>query len=286
MATLASKLTVILPVYNEEHRIEAALRNFHGKAPIVVIDNFSTDSTLAVAKKYTDRLVQRKNSGFATREDYEFMFAQAKTEWVLIIYAGHHFPQSLVAAIEQAVLSEKYDAVNLTGYAVQYGKKTNVYGWDFRQKFTTTRCFKKSVIDLSQSRIHHELPYVGDLGRVYFPPLNNDHRIANYRDDDLAMMNRKTITYSEEEARQLHAAGRSIKSSKVYFSFFWHVCKRLFWRLAIFEGPSGMIIAISESYRYFCVDARLWELTQGKDQAAMRRENIKARDRILRADGR
>lgn len=286
MTDLASKLTVILPVYNEAHRLEVAIRNFHGRAPIVVIDNFSEDDTVKVAQKFGSNVVQRKNAGFASTADYEFMFAQAKTEWMLIQYAGHYFPQKLVAAIEQAILSDRYDAVCLSGIAIQYGRRTNVYGWNLRRKFTTTRLFKKSVIDLRESRIHHELPYVGDPARVYFPPLSSDFYIANYRDDDLAMMNRKTITYAEEEARQLYAAGERISGLRVAVSFFLHLCKRLFWRLAILEGVSGIVIAIAESYRYFCVDTRLWELTRHLDQASMKTQNTQERDRLLRKDGR
>jgi len=286
MTDLASKLTVILPVYNEAHRVEYAIRNFRGKASVLVIDNYSEDNTVAIARRFTDRVVQRKNAGFASREDYEFMFSQANTEWILIQYAGHYYPPRLVEVIERAVLSGNYDAVCLSGIACQYGRRTNVYGWNFRRKFSTTRLFKKSVIDLAQSRIHHELPFVGDLSRVYFPPLDTDHLIANYRDDDIALMNRKTITYSEAEALQLHAAGRRISSWRVVISFPLHLCKRLFWRLGILEGVPGVIIAISEAYRYFCVDARLWELETGRDSATMKQRNGVLRAALLRADGR
>lgn len=286
MTSLASKLTVILPVYNEAHRVELAIRNFHGKAPIVVIDNLSTDDTAALARKQADRVVCRKNSGLGAKEDYEFMFNQAETEWVLILFAGHYFPPKLIAAIEEAILSEKYDAIALSGLAVQYGQKTNIYGWTRRRKIVTTRLFKKSAIDLSQNRIHHELPYAGDPGKVYYPPLGMEYLIWNYRDDDLPMMNRKTLAYTVEEARQLYERSTPVSGIKVVTSFFYHLAKRLIWRLGILEGVPGIIIAISESYRYFCTDARLWELTREKDQASMMRNNGESRDRLLRQDGR
>jgi len=43
--SLEFNYTVVLGVYNEEERIEFTLRNFFGKAEIIIIDNYSTDKT-------------------------------------------------------------------------------------------------------------------------------------------------------------------------------------------------------------------------------------------------
>jgi glycosyltransferase involved in cell wall biosynthesis len=286
MITLREKLTVILPTFNESHRLNVALRNFCSKTNVIVVDNFSSDGTKDLAEEMGVVVVQRKNAGFATREDYEFMFSLASTEWILIAYAGHHFSAKLMHTIETAIMSDRYDAICLSGVAIQYGKKTNVYGWNRRPQIATPRLFKKSAIDLSKSRIHHELPYCGPLDRVYFPPLKCDYYIQNYRDDDFGMMIRKTLIYSEEEARSSHAAGHKISALKAYCSFFFHLGKRLFWRLGILEGVPGLIVAISEAYRSFAVDARLWELSSGFDSANMKIVNVEKRDKLLKCDGR
>ena len=48
----SDNLTVCLFCYNEEKRIEYSIKNFIGKFKLLVIDNFSTDSTLEICEKF------------------------------------------------------------------------------------------------------------------------------------------------------------------------------------------------------------------------------------------
>ena len=47
----------MLQVYNEESRIESCLNSFHWADEILIVDKSSTDKTLKIAKKFTNRIV-------------------------------------------------------------------------------------------------------------------------------------------------------------------------------------------------------------------------------------
>lgn len=52
-----AKVSAYILTYNEEDKIEAALKTLGWADEIVVADSFSTDRTVEIAKRYTDRIV-------------------------------------------------------------------------------------------------------------------------------------------------------------------------------------------------------------------------------------
>jgi len=54
-------LSVVTIAHNEEHRIEDCLKSTQGWAgEHIIVDDFSTDRTVELAQKYTDKIFQRK----------------------------------------------------------------------------------------------------------------------------------------------------------------------------------------------------------------------------------
>ena len=60
-------LTGIVPALNEEKNLEACLQSFKEICDeIIVVDSFSSDATVEIAKRYTDRVYQRKWADYRT----------------------------------------------------------------------------------------------------------------------------------------------------------------------------------------------------------------------------
>ena len=53
------KITAIIPTFNEQHNIEAAIDSVSWADEIIVVDSFSTDDTVKIAKEKGVRLLQR-----------------------------------------------------------------------------------------------------------------------------------------------------------------------------------------------------------------------------------
>jgi len=278
--------TVIIPTHNEEHRLALAARNFLGRARIVVVDNYSTDGTVGLAESLGISVVRHKNPGFADVGTYRLILEKVQTEWFWLIYCGHYIPLDLIEGCEAAMSSGRYDAVALEGFAVQYGKRTSVYGLNRRRRMETTRLAKKSVIDLARYRIHSELPYSGSDERVWYPPMDAAHMIHNFREDDLEMMNAKTAAYSREEARQRFEKGDRASTRSLLLVPAVDLAKRLFWRGGLREGWPGILVAVAQSYQRFCVEAHLLELQNDAMRDGQRRLNAETRDRCLKQSGR
>ena len=76
------QISAVLITYNEEKRLEPALKSLAGIADeIIVVDRYSDDDTVKLAKKYTDLVFSRKWTNFADQKN--FANGKAKFPWIL-----------------------------------------------------------------------------------------------------------------------------------------------------------------------------------------------------------
>ena len=60
-----SGLTVIIPTFNEEDYLPAALRSVRFADQVIVVDSFSTDRTPEIAREVADVFLQREFDNFS-----------------------------------------------------------------------------------------------------------------------------------------------------------------------------------------------------------------------------
>jgi glycosyltransferase involved in cell wall biosynthesis len=80
-----AKLSVIIPTFNEEAYIEKAIRSVLFADEIIVIDSYSTDSTVEIAKTFNCTVVSRAFDNFSNQKNHALQFATG--DWVLFIDA-------------------------------------------------------------------------------------------------------------------------------------------------------------------------------------------------------
>ena len=92
------EISAVLIAFNEERNIEAALQSLEGVADeIVVVDSHSTDRTVKIARKYTDRVFERTWTNYADQKN--FADDQADHLWILSLDADERLSPELRAEI-------------------------------------------------------------------------------------------------------------------------------------------------------------------------------------------
>ena len=104
------KISACILTKNEVENIEKCLQNI---APyvdeIVIVDGFSADRTVEIAKKYTDKIYQKEFSGsFAVERNYGI--EKSNGNWVFIMDADEVCEKSLLAKLRELTNQNKYDA--------------------------------------------------------------------------------------------------------------------------------------------------------------------------------
>ncbi|WP_455638003.1 glycosyltransferase family 2 protein [Parabacteroides sp.] len=96
-------LSVIILTYNEEIHIRRCLENIKDIAKdIYIIDSFSTDRTLEIAKEYGAHILQNKwENQQAKQFNWGLEHAPIRTKWILRLDADEYLLPELICELEQ-----------------------------------------------------------------------------------------------------------------------------------------------------------------------------------------
>ncbi len=136
------KLTVIIPTYNVEDLIAQAIESVLWADDIFVVDSFSTDKTVEIAKKYGARVVQHEYVYSAKQKNWAI--PQAKNEWVLLLDSDEVVTDELKETVTKLLDSDEID--NYDGFGI--GRKHFFLGkflrWGGRYPLYNIRLFRRS----------------------------------------------------------------------------------------------------------------------------------------------
>ena len=122
------KLSAIIPTFNEEINIEAAIQSVSFADEIIVIDSLSTDNTISIAKKHGVRILQREFDNFSNQKNYAI--SKATHKWVVLLDADERIGQTLREEMI-SVLAEEPQASAYYVYRRNYllGREIKYSGW-------------------------------------------------------------------------------------------------------------------------------------------------------------
>ena len=104
-------ITVLVVTYNAEKYIHGCLESVKWADEIVIVDMFSSDNTVKIARQYTDRIFQDKSN---PGERHNIGIAKATSDWILIVFATERIPDDLRKEILQVTSLDN----GYTGYYI------------------------------------------------------------------------------------------------------------------------------------------------------------------------
>ncbi len=134
-----NKVTAIIPCFNEEIHLRGVLESVKWADEIMVVDSFSTDSSLSIAREYTDFIVQRAYENSASQKNWAI--PQASHDWILLVDADERVTPELKTEIETVLKSPKADAYWIKRINFFMGKEVKYSGL---QNDKVIRLFKKT----------------------------------------------------------------------------------------------------------------------------------------------
>ena len=163
----SKQITFVLFMFNEEARIERAVRNFLPYGRVLVVDNHSTDRTVEIAKALGTDVLLHKNAGWVEDEcTTSVVKARVQTPWLYWGFSDEIVDRATMEAMLTAIEASDCSIVNIARKNYYYGQFThNAY------RNTQSRAFKKDAIDFRGNTIHHfGTPTVPDSAIAYLNP--------------------------------------------------------------------------------------------------------------------
>jgi glycosyltransferase involved in cell wall biosynthesis len=247
-----AKLSVLLPTYNCADIVQDTLESVRWADEILVVDSFSTDGTLDVCRKYTDRIIQHEYVNSATQKNWAL--SQCRYEWILQIDTDERLEPGLREEIEMALANTPSDV-----HAYRIPRKNHILGrWllygglypDYQ-----TRLFRRDEGRWQDKEVHAHVVVPGKVG-----PLR--HHILHYGMPHISKQLRNLDRYTRYEADELSKRGERFH--------WWYLGLRplaifvynYIWRQGFRVGYRGLLIAAFETTFQFWAHAKLWELEE------------------------
>lgn len=235
-------LSVVIITKNEFDQIRECLESVQWADEIVVLDSGSTDGTVDICRKYTDKVFETDWPGFGPQKNRAL--EKAAGDWVFSIDADERVSPELRQEIEQAMTSTQYQGYEIPRSSHYCGRRIRHSGWwpDY-----IVRLFRSDSSRFTDSLVHEHVEVQGPVGRLRNPLIH--YSFGNF-EEVLDKVNR----YSTYNAEMLLQAGKSSSVLKATLRGLWAFIKTYIFRAGFLDGRHGFMLAVSNAegtyYKY------------------------------------
>lgn len=222
---------------------------------IIVLDSFSTDSTLEICKEKGVRFEQRKWEGYSASKNY--LNELATHDYIFSIDADEapdEVLQSEIVRIKKEGLNGTYAVNRLTNYCGSWIKNS---GWYPDVK---TRIFPKNKSTWQGEYVHEELIVDGNPA----PSLLAGH-LLHYSYYDFTDHRERADKYSILTAKKMNARGKRASALKPYLSAFGRFMSMYILKRGFLDGRMGWHIARISALSNILKYKELRRLNHGKE---------------------
>jgi glycosyltransferase involved in cell wall biosynthesis len=230
-------LTVALIVKNEEKKLDECLQSVLWADELVVVNDQSTDRTVEIAKKYTDRIFHRAMDIEGRQRN--FAYSQARNEWVLSLDADERVSPELTEEIRR-VLSEKNHQCNAYAIPIRsyLGKRwirgAGHYG-------ARIRLFRKDFFRYEEAGVHPKVLLNGDCGYM-------KHDIIHFAYRDFADLLNRFNRETDLEAEKWILDGRRVSLPNILRKVADRFLKNYFLKGGWRDGFRGFFMSTLHSF--------------------------------------
>ena len=245
------KISVAIICFNEEKKIERCLQSVSWADEIVILDSHSTDQTVAICKKFTDKVLVHDFDGHIQQKNR--VLEHCENDWVFSIDADEVVTDELKAEI--LALKKELELTDISGFFVNrrikyLGKWIKHSNWYPDYKL---RLFRKSkakwggvnphdqiILDVKDSRLSSELEH--------------------YSYDSVSDHLRTVDNFTSIISKEYYKKGKRPSIINLTLRPIYGFTKSYLIKRGFLEGKRGLIIAIIDSYYVFLKFVKLYEI--------------------------
>ncbi len=244
-----TKISAVVIAFNEEQKIERCLKSLNWADEIIVVDSFSTDSTVEICRRYTDKVFQHPwpNDYSAQRTRAQ---QHAAHDWVLFLDAD----EVVTKPLRDEIIARFAEGPDADAYGIprrEYfgGKWITAGGWYPQHK---TILFRKSG-GTWVNPIHEKFVTRGKVEQLEHPILHDGY-------GDFRTFMEKFNHYSSLEAERTFREGRrKFSLMKALFKPLERFVGRYVRHRGYRDGVHGFYMAAIIAFNYFLQEFKFYE---------------------------
>lgn len=226
-------LSVIIIAKDEEANIERCLQSVHFADEIIVLDSGSKDNTVAIARRYTEKVFLTDWPGYGIQKQRALEKAQG--DWVLNLDADESVSRELQQEIQEAMASDSYHAYRVAIRMVFYKQPLRYSASPKRH----VRLFKPAHARYSQDIVHEKilLPKQMKIGAL-------QQAIKHHSYQDVSHVLYKLNKYSSYSAKIRITSEKSTSLTRIMTGTAWMFFRCFVLQRGFLDGKSGFLFAL------------------------------------------
>lgn len=254
-------ISAVVAVKDEEKNIKECLEGIKGWVDeIIIVDDNSSDNTIKIAKRYTNKIFRRaRPKDKSVESNKNFGFSKATKDWILLIDADERIPKETKKEILKKITSSEYDGYSFKFQTYVCGKLLKSPFWE---NMRIIRLFKCNKGHYSKCAPHELITLNGKLGQLANP-------FIHYAHPTISSLVKKCDSYSTQNAYQIAKEGKGgLLNKKIKRIGFYNLLVDpllytlflYFWKQNYRDGILGLIISVIFGYSLFLERAKVLEL--------------------------
>ena len=229
------KISASIIVFNEEENIIDLCESLSWCDEIVIVDSESSDRTVELARRYTDKILQHPFKGY--KDKHEFADSQTTGDWIFWIDADERVTPELRESIEalrncaEKELAAGYWIKRRTQYLGRWIKHSGWYP-DYQ-----LRLYRKADSYWDGVSPHETARVKGQTQKL-------DGEFLHYTKRDLSEHHMVLDRYTTLAADYLHKDNRRVSASKIFVTAVAAFLRTYLLKQGFRDGVPGLIVAM------------------------------------------
>jgi len=292
---MKTSISAIILTYNEELNLEKCLKSVAGLASeVFIVDSYSKDKTLEIAKKYSCKIVKHPFENQAKQFNWALDNLKIKTEWILRLDADEYLTDELKKEIIETLSKEEISINQLNPHKsastiingfyikrrVHFMGRWMKYGGYYPVWFL--RLFRYGKARYEEREVdEHAVLLSGQASRLkndfidenrqkleWWIGKQNNHSsrevLALLREGEEENKIRVSPSFFGNQAEQKRWLKEKLfMKSPMFFRAWLYFIYRYFFRLGFLDGKEGLIFHFLSAMWYrFITDAKLYEISK------------------------
>jgi len=235
------KISACIISYNEEKKIGDCLASLVSVVDeIIVVDSFSTDRTLEIASRFTDKIYQHEFEGYVKQK--RFAVEKASYDWILNLDCDERLDERLAASVlEHKETLEKASAYRMSRKTF-YVYRWLEYCWQPDYKI---RLFHRQKANWVGEAVHEKVEVREGRTETMVGC------ILHYSFDSISDHLKTIDAYTEIGAREIIARGNRVSIISPITHGFWTFFRMFVLRRGFLDGFAGMVVSVLSGMHSF-----------------------------------
>lgn len=247
-----AKISIIVNTWNEEENIKCCLESVKALASeIIVVDMYSSDKTVAIAKKFGAKIFSHKFTSYV-EPARNFALRQAQGDWILILDADEEISPDLAKILQELTIHKEINFYRLPRKNIIFGKWIRHSRWwpDYVIRF-----FKKGSVRWSEKI--HSVPLTRGEGRDL--EAKEVNAITHYNYKSISQYLSRLNRYTTIQAKDLVESGYKFSWQDMLKKPMGEFLSRFFAGEGYKDGLHGLVLAMLQAFSGLVEYLKVWE---------------------------